>query len=201
MGFSTFLDILGSMFIGGILMLSLFQVNTNVITNLGYYTSDFGLQVGLLDLVQVIENDLKRTGYSKTVGEIKFTKDAIIEADSASIKIVGDVDADSTLDTVRYYVGPTSEMSNTTNPRDRILYRRINNQTPFLLATGITVFDLMYFDSFNDTLTTPIPRAETGSVVSIQVSLRVESPDAYNNTYADVYWRQIRLAARNLNNR
>lgn len=200
MGFSTILDILGSMFIGGILLLSLFQVNNNTILSLGYYTSDFSLQAGLLDVVQIVENDLKRTGYTTDTLAIQNTKDAILEADTSSLRIVGDIDNNNILDTVRYFLGSLSELNDTRNPRDRFLYRQLNSTSALRLST-VTLFSLRYFDSFNDSLPTPLPSAETGRIMSIQVSIKVESADSYNDRYADVYWRQIRLAARNLNNR
>ena len=201
MGYSTILDIIGSMFIGGILMLSLFQVNYNTIVNMGYYNTDFLLQSGLMNLVQVIERDMRRIGYSQTVGVINSTYDAIIQADTSSITIVGDVDNSGTVDTVKYYLGPTGEMAVTVNPRDRYLYRQVNGGTPQKIFFGVTIFSLVYYDPFNGVIPSPLPRAETGRISSIQISLQVESGDAYDLKYADVYWRQIRLSSKNLNNR
>ncbi len=201
MGYQVLLDILGAMFIGGILMLSLFQVNTNTVLNLGYYNTDFLLQQNLLMLVRQIESDLKRIGYSQNIGIINSTRDAIITADTATITMVGDFDNSGSVDTVKYFIGPLSELSASINPRDRILYRQEGNNPAQKIFFGITVFDLTYFDPFGTEIPAPIPRAETGAVASIQISVRAESGDAYDSKYADVYWRQIRLSARNLNNR
>ncbi len=201
MGYTTILDIIGAMFIGGILMLSLFQVNYNTIVNMGYYNTDYLLQAGLLSLVEVIERDMRRIGYSQTVGVINSTNDAIIQADTSSITIVGDVDNSGSVDTIKYYLGATGEMAVTINPRDRFIYRQVNGGTPQKVFFGVTIFSLVYFDSFSARLSAPVPRAETGRIASLQISIQVESGDAFDQKYADIYWRQIRLSSKNLNNR
>lgn len=201
MGYQVLLDVLGSMFIGGVFLLTLMTVNNNAVTNMNFYNTDFLLQLSILDVINIMETDLKRIGYTSNPSLINGTVDCILEADSTSLTIRGDVDADSTIDTIRYFVSATSALSNTTNPRDRILYRKVNSGTPFIINTNCTLFNFVYFDSFGAQLPFPIPRAETGRVAMIQISLKIESPDKYNEDYANVYWRQIRLAARNLNNR
>ncbi|MCE1188552.1 MAG: hypothetical protein LWX56_05365 [Ignavibacteria bacterium] len=210
MGYTTILDILGSMFIGGILLLSLKQVNYNVVMNAQFYNVDFLLQRQLFQDVQILERDIKRIAYTKG-GPISPQSNAIPLADTSALTLVGDVDAtnSSKTDTIAYYLGATSELSSTTNPNDRILYRRVNNQTPIALETGVTQFRFLYMNSLNDTLATPMSSAAgtSGQIASIQVAIRLESGDSYNEQfsasdrkkYAQVYWRQITLIARNLN--
>lgn len=201
MGYSVLLDILGSMFIGGIFLLTLMTTNNNTVTNMHFYNTDFLLQLSLLDVINTVETDLKRIGFTTNPGLVTGTVEAVIQADSTSLTIRGDVDADSTIDTIRYFVSTTAALEHTTNPRDRIIYRQKNSEDPFIINTNCTIFSFVYYDSFGVPIPFPIPRAETGRVAMIQISIKIESPDKYNEDYANVYWRQIRLSARNLNNR
>jgi type II secretory pathway component PulJ len=207
MGFNTLLDILGAMFIGGILMLSLFQVNTSVIINNGYYTTDTALQEGMLNLVQLIQRDLRRMGYSQTPGFFTDAKSAITQADTSTFTMIGDVDNNGTIDTVTYSVGATNQMTSGSNPNDRFLYRKVNSGTPNVVFLGVTVFNFVYYDLNGAKLATPIPASETGGIKSIQVSIQAQSSTSYrdayskDSSYANVYWRQLRLSSKNLNNR
>ena len=98
-----------------------------------------------------------------------------------------------------YYIGPPSELRDTPNPRDRYLYRLLNNEPPVSTNMGITQFDLKYFDVFNNEI--PSPVTVPGEIHTIQINITVEDPAAYDEKYNTVFWRQIRLAARNLRNR
>lgn len=208
MGYSTLLDILGSMFIGGILMLSLFQVQTGVIINMGYYTTDAALQEGMLNLVQLIQRDLRRMGYSQTTGVFTDAKSAIAAADTSTFTLIGDVDNNGQIDTVTYSVSATNMLTNSSNPGDRYLYRKVNSQPASIVFIGVTIFNFVYYDVNGSRIPTPVPAAETGGIKSIQISIQAQSSDyyrsAYSNrdsTYANVYWRQLRLSSRNLSNR
>jgi hypothetical protein len=103
------------------------------------------------------------------------------------------------MDSINYYLGPTSELSSTPNPRDRLLYRVLNNESPLASNLGVTQFKMVYFDALGDTIYPPITVA--GSITSIEINLSVESVAAYDEKYSSAFWRQIRLVARNLRNR
>jgi hypothetical protein len=103
------------------------------------------------------------------------------------------------MDSIRYYLGPTSELLSTPNPRDRMLYRVLNNETPKTSNLGVTQFRLIYFDALGDTI--PPPITTPGLINSVEINLAVESVAAYDTSYSSAFWRQIRLVARNLKNR
>jgi hypothetical protein len=124
------------------------------------------------------------------------TLQLIYVADTSDVEFRGDLNSDGVLDVVHYYVGPTSELSGTPNPRDRILYRKINNEPPLMISNNVVSMQLVYLDVFDDTLGQPI--ADTREIESMQIGIRVEDAAAFNNEYTTAYWQQIRLISRNL---
>ena len=207
MGYATILDIIGSVIAGGFLLLILARTNASAIQNTYNNNSDLITQQNLSTVVMLLENDFRKIGYMgdwTKAGQIDPTK-AILYADSTRIKFIGDINNNGIMDTVYYYVGPTSELSGTPNPNDRILYRSVtstnssNNTLTKSGSMGITQFGLTYFDDFGHQLSFPI--TVPGTIAEIQITLQVQNTEAYNGQYVTSYWRQIRLAARNLKNR
>ena len=199
MGYSTIIDIIGSTIIGGLLMLVLLRTNAAAVENTYLNGQDLVVQENLTTVVEILESDFRKIGYCKDWTKIPDPSKAILLADSTSIKFLTDINNDGNVDTLYYYLGPASGLSGTPNPRDRLLYRVINNGTPRSANLGVTEFKLLYFNSFDDSLSFPI--ATPGEIASIQISVRVENTDAYNNKYVTGFWRQIRMAAPNLSNR
>ncbi len=201
MGSQVLLDILAAMFIGGTLLLTLQRVNQEAVAKFFYYNEDFLLQRELVFIIEVIERDLKRIGYASDPLLLPRPSEAIRSADSSMIKFAGDVDADGTVDTITYTIGTLAELSNTRNPRDRVLYRKVSNNAPSALSRNVTLFRFDYFDVFSQPISTPITSARTGAISALQLSIEVESNDAFEQDYSQAYWRQVRLSAKNLNNR
>ncbi len=199
MGYSTILDILGSIIMGGLLMLILWRMNASATDNNFNYGAEVALQQNLTTVALILEHDFRKIGYCKDYNKIFDPSKSILYADSTSIKFLTDDKDNGNLDTMYYYLGPTSELTSTPNPRDRLLHRVINGQTHLEANLGVTKFRLVYFGALGDTLTLPI--AHPGSISLIEIDLAVENPYAYNNEYSQAFWRQIRLAARNLKNR
>jgi hypothetical protein len=199
MGFNVILDVIGSMIIGGLLMLILFRLNDAATENTFNYGGELTSQQNLSTIVEILENDFRKIGYCKDWVKIPDPTKAILFADSTKIKFITDIDNDSNVDTMTYYLGPTSELSGTPNPRDRLLYRIVNSEPAVGVNLGVTQFRLMYYDSFGDEMTFPI--LNTGAIAKMAINIRVENVAGYNNQYSTVFWRQVRLVARNLNNR
>ncbi|MFA3784060.1 hypothetical protein ABRY23_13450 [Melioribacteraceae bacterium 4301-Me] len=199
MGFSTLIDILGSTIIGGMLLLILLRINDSAVENTYTYGGELIVQQNLVDLVELLEYDFRKIGYCKDWQAIPDPSKAILFADSNSISFLTDVNSDGIPDTLHYYTGPTSELSSTPNPRDRILYRVVNSETPNGSNLGVTQFKIRYFNSLGNELTTPV--AVPGEINTMQIDVKVENYAAYDNEYSTIFWRQIRMAARNLRNR
>ena len=199
MGFNTILDVLGSILIGGLILLILFRLNVSATSNLYTNTSEANVQSAMISVGSVLEEDFRKIGYCKDWTKIPDPTKAILQADTSSIKFLTDLNNNGSVDTLYYYLGPTSELLNTPNPRDRLLYRVVNNEIPKSSNVGITKFNLTYFDSFGNVLSTPVN--PPGQIQKMQIDLQVENIEPIDSTYVVAFWRQLRLTARNLQNR
>lgn len=199
MGFSTLIDILGSIMIGGILLMILLRLNDSAVQNSFQYNCEVITQRNLVEIVQLLEHDFRKIGFCKDWNNFPDPTKAIISADSTSISFLCDVDSDKDMDTLSYILGSTNELLQTPNPNDKMLYRQVNNEPLAGANLGVTQFKLTYFDSFGVEI--PLPILIPSEIYTMQIDLVVEDVVAYNQEYNRVFWRQIRLAARNLGNR
>ena len=200
------MDIVGSMIIGGILMTLVWRLSDASTEKTYNNSGELTIQQNLLTLAQMIEFDFRKIGYCNTWNAIKDprkTKEAfnpsqaIIYADETSIPFYTDLSPyDGKIDSVSYYLGPVSECSATPNPRDKILYRIENDETPIASNLGVTDFEMVYYDVNNDVITPPI--ITRGLIKSIEINLTVENVAAYDEKYSNAFWKQIRLASRNV---
>jgi len=209
MGFSTIIDILGSIIIGGLLMLTLTRLSDNSVDSEVTWGHDRLVQQEVSNLATTIESDFRKMGYSASEDVLDDTTTFIFLADTSQIIFRADFDSDGELDKMNYYLSSTNELSETTNERDRILYRKLNDEQPMIVSTGVTDFYLNYFDTFNAELSQPI--ADNRMIESLRISFRIEDPDAYSQynedtglfeqKYSHAMWSQLRLTSRNLRKR
>lgn len=199
MGFSTIIDIIGSTLIGGMLLMILFRMNDAAVENTYVYGGELLVQQNLVEVVTLLEYDFRKIGYCADWQKIPDPSDAILSADSNDITFLTDLDSDGNIDTLRYYTGPTSELSVTSNPRDMMLYRIENNESPKGANLGVTQFRMLYFDAIGNVINFPI--TVPSEIYTMQINITVENTEAYDSNYSSAFWRQIRLAARNLRNR
>lgn len=225
MGTSVILDIMGSMIIGGILLLTLFRMNDNATKNTYNFSGELIVQQNLVTTVEVLEYDFRKIGYCEDPFKLPHPEEnAILHADVSDIKFLTDLlitpfgstdpKGDGILDTLEYYLGPASELIGTPNPNDRMLYRIVNG-VPRGVNLGVTKFIVRYFrDSLTasgsttlaEILPADLPKnwvagTPTG-ITALQIDIQVEntaSYDAANNPFRQAFWRQIRLSSRNIN--
>ncbi len=195
MGFTTILDILGASIIGGIVLLNLLKLNENVYAVDNATGHDVNLQVEIVNIANIVDSDFNKIGFCANPLNMNDLPKVTL-ADTSSIKIVFDVDKNGNYDTVHYFLSPTSVLSNTPNPRDRILYRKVNSDFPFVVSNNITEFKLQYLDAMYDTLSTPL--ASPGLATYIKISFRVEDPFAYDEKYSEAFWRRLTVTSKNL---
>lgn len=194
MGFTTIIDILGATIIGGILLVNLLNLNQRVIQSESVYGHDKNLQVDVVILATIMDRDFGLLGYCGDYTKMDST--AIIYGDSMSIKFMADVDNNGIFDTLHYFVSDTTLLSGTPNPRDRVLYRKLNSNTPFAVANNITEFNLKYLDTFFNEVPTPI---NLNKIVNfIRIAFKVEDPFAYDEQYSEALWRRLTVTANNL---
>jgi len=201
MGFSDILDLAGSILIGGLIMLILFRMNDAAVENVYNNGGELRLQQNLAVTAKVLENDFRKIGYCADWKKIPDPSKSILLADSNKIKFLTDIEENGmgNVDSIYYYLGPASELTQTPNPRDRFLYRVVNNESPKGINLGVTQFKLIYFDALGDTINFPI--TVPSEVYTLEINLTVENVAGYNEKYSSAFWRQIRLTARNLRNR
>lgn len=175
-------------------------------------SNDLSIQQNLTTLVEMIEYDFRKIGYfvnpdstiDPRTGMLGINpSNSIISADSISIKYYTDIFIPfveayqiGDVDSVRYYLSNTSECSETPNPRDRILYRVVNNEMAVPSNLGVTQFHLIYFDILGDTLTSPV--VDPDDIQKIEINLVVEDVAAYDQKYSKAFWKQLRLSSRNM---
>ncbi len=207
MGYSTILDILGSIVVGGFLLLLLGNVNDAAVKNVYNNSEELVLQQNLATTCSIIENDFRRIGYCKNYNLIPTTA-AILSATDSSISFLTDVNDKGVVDTLKYYLGSPSELASTPNPRDRFLYRVVDNETPVGVDLGVTQFKLVFFDVYGDTIPFPIATSDLTTISTMEINVAVENVYAYGDSsrdgdsmYSSAFWRQIRLAAMNLKER
>lgn len=204
MGYSTILDLVSSVIVGGILMLILFRLNDAAVENNYVYGGEAIAQSNLVEIVQLVEHDFRKIGYCKDWGKIPDPSKSILTASQNQIEFLTDEDNDGEIDNIKYYLGTTDQLLNTPNPNDKMLYRVVNNETPKGANLGVTQFDLLYFDAMGNQLSFPI--TVPSEIYTMQINIKVEDAYGYNRVndeekYASAFWRQVRLASRNLKNR
>lgn len=199
MGFTTLIDILGSTLVGGMLLMILWRLDDAATQNSFNYGGEVIVQGNLVEVVQLFESDFRKIGYCKDWTKIPDPSQSIISADSTSIRFLTDTNNNGTVDTLRYYLGPASDLTMTPNPRDRMLYRVKNHDTPAGANLGVTQFKISYYNALGALLSFPI--SNPGQIATMQIDMKLESTAAYNNEYPSVFWRQIRMSSRNLRNR
>lgn len=122
---SIMLDIFGSAFIAGMLLLLVLKLNLFA-SNANYYSdNELKLQQNAKTLAEILNYDLRKIGY-------KNEGNSMLVAESQRIKFIADMDAPGTsghgtLDMVEYFLGDSTESNGTTNLRDKVLYRVLNN--------------------------------------------------------------------------
>lgn len=212
MGTSSIIDIIASAVVAGLLLLIALRLDAQANETSEIYNGSVILQENLVTLVGMIEHDFRGIGYCKDYTKIPIPTQSIRKADTSDITFWTDVNNSGNLDSIRWYVGPTNDtiVKNTPNPRDRLIYRVIDNAATKGWNLGVTQFKLQYFDYLGNTLTTPV--SQPGQIYSIQISIACESPvpfveqyrvQTHHDSLADfqVFWRQLRLASQNLKNR
>jgi hypothetical protein len=199
MGFSSLIDIIGSFIIGGILFMMLLRMNDAAVANAYKNGGQLIVQQNLVEIVELLEHDFRKIGFCEDWSKIPNPSASILSADSNSISFITDSEADGEIDTLKYFLGSADELYMTPNPNDKFLYRVENSNEPIGANLGLTEFNIKYYDTLGDELTFPI--TDPGEIHTLQIDLKVENTSGYDGEYTSAFWRQIRLAARNLRNR
>jgi hypothetical protein len=170
-------DVIGSTIIGGIVLLMILALNSNMENTAGVQTMNICTQQDLTTLVGMIEYDFAKMGY-RVSDSLK-----ICFADTSSITFKTDIDNNGVVDSISYSLASTLNTT-TENPRDRILYRTLNNGTPMAINLGDTRFRLWYYDSLGNITTW------RSKMRAVRLALNLESTSAWDTVYTGVYWER-----------
>ncbi len=211
MGTSSIIDIITSAVLAGLLLLIALRLNAQANETTEVYNGSVILQENITTLVGWIEHDFRRIGYCKDFTKIPVASVAFRKADTSDITFWTDINNRGVVDSIRWHIGPTNDsiVKYTENPRDRLIYRDTNGHASVGWNLGVTQFKIVYLDYDGHTLTTPV--ANPTQIYELQISVTCESPyvmkEQYRSTKSgdstdfQVFWRQLRLAARNLKDR
>jgi hypothetical protein len=186
------IDIIGSSFIGGLLLLLMLKLNLFASSSGVTSDNELKLQQNAKTLAEIINYDFRKIGY-------ECDSTAIAIADSNRIRFFADIDKNNTVDVLEYYTGDSTQATGTENPRDIILYRKFNGVAMGGPTLGLTKFKLTYLDEFN------IVTTVLANIRYIKVELWVESTikemESYfvnpNHPYLFTYW-EMKINPRNI---
>jgi len=178
------LDLMGSAIIGALIVSML--INFNVFQSNSIISSDSELQLqqNAKTLAEILNHDFRKIGY-------RYDNTAFVEADSERISFFSDIDRDGNIELVTYMLGDTTEVSGTTNPRDRILYRIVDNDTIKGPSLGLTKAKFTYFNGSGIATTT------LSEIQYVKAELWIESIELVDGGYPFTYW-ELTINPRNL---
>jgi hypothetical protein len=191
------LDILGSSIIGGMILLMVLKLNIFA-SNANYYSdNELKLQQNVKTLAEILNYDLRKIGYKRDTT-------SMITAQPQRIKFYAELDAPGTggygtIDMVEYFLGDSTETTGTSNLRDKILYRVVNN-TDTIGGSSLGLVDLQFSYMNAQGNTTSI----LDSIKYIKAEFWVEPQDAITNyvtgqadTTVFTYW-ELTIYPRNI---
>jgi hypothetical protein len=193
---NVLIDLIGSSFIGGILLLlilklNLYSQNTSISSD-----SELRIQQNAKTLAEIINYDLRKVGYN-------YNNTAIVTADSNKIKFYADMNEPGTagygtIDVVEYFLSSPSKAASTTNPKDVVLTRVLNGtDTLSGPSLGLVKLVFSYFDKGLATTT------NLDSIKFIKTEFWVESLDPIEvnfgtqTGYPFTYW-EMTINPRNI---
>ena len=177
---TTILDLIGSAVIGSIVILLMLHLNMYS-TDIKFSSdSELRLQQGAKTLADILSYDLRKVGFRKS-------GTAMITAQPKKISFYSDIDSNGVVDIVTYQLSDSLLVNNTTNPRDKILYRIVNNDTSKGPSLGLVDLNFEYRNLKGDIT------ANLDSIKYINAELWVESPEMVKdpkgkNNYLFTYW-------------
>lgn len=199
---ATIIDLLMSAVLGGTLLILGLTTNEIASESTAMQRGDVYVQESMIEISQIIESDLRNMGFG-----VPDTSIVIVSADTSSISYRVVLDTPGVIDTVSYFLGPTTELTSTPNELDRFLYRQVKGAAPTEVGT-VTRFRMRYLRRTGDSLTSPVQASDLGQIYQIETLLEVQNPYAMlrkthaegerDALYSSILWKQSRLTAQNL---
>ena len=188
------LDLIGSFIIAAFAILLGLRMNVTISEHLLSSVTILNVQEGLENAVEILETDFRKIGYGVT-----DPRTAIEISQPTHIRFQADIDRDGTIDHVDLrLVSYVNDYGETLGA----LVRQINSESPNVIATEVMDFSLRYLTQGG----TAADTAVKSQIWIIESTLRIKSPykvadqvmGSDRMTEVQGFWRQTRLASRNL---
>ncbi|MCW8817587.1 MAG: hypothetical protein OQK52_06930 [Ignavibacteriaceae bacterium] len=171
---STIIDIMGSTFIAGLLLLLILKLNL-FMSNASYASdNELKMQQNAKTYAEILNYDFRKIGY-------KHDGVSIITAKNDQFKFVGDLQRPGEsgygiIDTVEYFIRDSSYSLGTLNQNDIILVRVVNSKDSISGSSlGLVKLNFSYLDSLS------IPTNILSKIKYIKTELWVEPTEPVNN--------------------
>ncbi len=165
------LDILGSSFIGGILLLLVLKMNLFISSARYDSDNELRMQQNAKTLAEIMNNDFRKIGY-------KESGTSILTAESKRFKFLGDLERPGqvgygNIDTLEYYVNDSLATSNS----DEIVLVRVLNNNDSITgpSLGLVKLNFSYLDSLSS------PTADLTKIRYIKTEFWVKPIDQVDN--------------------
>jgi hypothetical protein len=166
---SYILQIIGSIFLGGIIFLLILKLNFGISNASAVNSIEASTQSAAASLDEVLQTELSLIGYGETnIASHPLVKSII---DSTGIEFISDVNNDGKVEKVKYYTDLT-KITATENPND-INFKRVVDGTSSDIGVGVTRFVIHCYDSKG--MLTSIP----SSVATVRYDFTVQSLSSY----------------------
>ena len=201
---AVILDIIFSLVFGSALLVIVLTANDIANENYSLYNGDVIVQEMLVSTAELVEGELRNMGFG-----VPEKKQTVLEADTARIKFLTDLDRNGSIDTITYFVGDTTELSQTQNKLDRYLHRKVNNAMTGKVGV-VTQWKLRYITAAGEVLPTPVDVDRLTEIHIVELTMEVQNPYAQlrkkgevgagqrDALYSSSFWQQTRLASQNL---
>ena len=168
---TAYLDIIGSVLIGGLILLAVFNLNAQVMDRSLAASLSLMAQTNGAATAEIVERDLRRIGLG-----VEPDSARILSANPSALYFQGDVDGDGTVELVRYRRGALNFVS--PNPSDYIILRVVDGALE-QIELGAARFQFSYYDAAG------LPTTTIDEIREIELDFRAEVSEAYR------YWDEV----------
>jgi hypothetical protein len=167
---TSLLDIITATFIGATLILMILGI-IFYIQNSSQEVNNANLaQMNVKEIAELLDYDLYKIGF-------RVPGSKIILADSTRLYFLSDIDNNGKIDTIKYILGSPDELTVTPNPKDKILYRVMNNEPLQGSNLGVVDFKFTYYDSTNTKInySSLVSQTQRDMIKAIEYYVKTES--------------------------
>ncbi len=186
---SNMLDIVGSVVLFGILILTIGRVQTNL--NTAMYENSFTqiTQRNAVALARQLEFDFAKIGY-----HVATPSERIKAADSTYIKFKSDLANVNAVDEIEYWIGDSTDAPTTLNPFDFPIYRKDKEGTIEQLWGAVNL-RFQYYNMNYQQLPTPVVADSLTKIYAIRLQFIIEGREpagsAIDTTYYSITWQKL----------